>query len=55
MENSCHQRTSTHTQGSFQGSGSDPVYSRQDLVATSSLQILSVPQNTPPLAHSLAG
>lgn len=48
LEGSCHQRTATHCQGS----GSDPVYSRQGLVATSSLQVFAVPLNTPPPAHS---
>lgn len=35
-----------------QGSGSDLLYSRQGLVATSSLQVFPVPQNIPPPAHS---
>lgn len=48
LEDSRHQRTATHCQGS----GSDPVYSRQGLVATSSLQVFAVPLNTPHPAHS---
>lgn len=46
LEDSCHQRTATHTKGSFLSSGNDLLYSRLGLVTTSSLQVLPVPRNT---------